>query len=370
MRLHAEPQPARRVRTVKPSGQKSLVLFVPGFPASESETDCVPPVQEFVKAVARRNPGLALHVVSFHYPFQAGRYRWNGVQVHALGGRNSRFPLRLRTWLRAATLFRRLTKAYDVVALHSFWLAECSYVGSRLAGGSAIRHVATIRGQDALPENPYLRRLPLDRMTITSCSFTAADVFGKATGRRVDHVVPTGIDASSLPALDLAANRPLDILGVGSLAPPKDFKSFIEVMSQAAADRPSIRSMILGDGPERASLEALVRERRLTEAVQFAGHVSREQVLHSMRSSKILLHTSLYEGQGYVFLEALASGMRVVCRDVGYTGNGREAYRCSSTGEMAAVLRKLLDAPPVAARDVYIEDIEGTASAFENIYGL
>src|SRR6267142_134056 len=103
--------------------RKVIVLLVPGFPASEAETDCLPAVQNFVKAVASRNPDVAVHVVSFQYPFEQSGYDWNGVTVHALAGRNKRFPIRFRTWLQAAWRVRRLVNAHHVIALHSFWLA-------------------------------------------------------------------------------------------------------------------------------------------------------------------------------------------------------------------------------------------------------
>jgi glycosyltransferase involved in cell wall biosynthesis len=61
-----------------------------------------------------------------------------------------------------------------------------------------------------------------------------------------------------------------------------------------------------------------------------------------MMRSKILLHPSEYESQGYVFLEALASGMYVVCRDVGAPGASRKVSRCSTTREMADVIHRLL----------------------------
>ena len=83
-----------------------------------------------------------------------------------------------------------------------------------------------------------------------------------------------------------------------------------------------------------------------------------------MRNARILLHPSCYEGQGYVFLEALASGMRVVCRDVGHTGSGPGAFRCKSGEEMLQTLRALLAAPP-EDHEVAVEGIDETAAAFE-----
>jgi len=61
--------------------------------------------------------------------------------------------------------------------------------------------------------------------------------------------------------------------------------------------------------------------------------------------------------------------MRIVCRDVGYTGNGTGAYRCKSSQQMVDVLRTLL-ASPLETMKVHIESIDCTARTFEKIYGI
>jgi glycosyltransferase involved in cell wall biosynthesis len=349
--------------------RKSIIMLVPGFPANEAETDCLPPVQNFVKAVASRNPDVAVHVVSFHYPFRRGRYVWNGAMVHALAGRNKRFPMRLWSWLQAAGRVRQLIKSHQVIALHSFWLAECTYVAAWLARLTATKHIATICGQDALSENPYLKWLQLDKMTTTAGSEGAAEAFRDSTGRHVDYIIPTGLDSQALAAHQETSARSIDILGVGSLSPIKEFNSFLEVIAVLAADHTGLRCVIIGDGPERPMLEQKINEAGLLNIVRLAGHISREEVLSTMRQARILLHPAGYEGQGYVFLEALASGMRVVCRDVGYTGNGAGAYRCKSTAEILDVLRMLLSSP-LENQEVSVESIDCTARSFEKLYGI
>jgi glycosyltransferase involved in cell wall biosynthesis len=343
-------------------------MLIPGFPARADETDCLPAVQEFVKAIGRRNPEVAVHVVSFHYPYKAGTSAWNGVQVRALAGRNRPFPLRYLTWWQAEAHVRRLMRTENVRVLHSFWLAECTYVAARLAKVSGIRHVATICGQDALPENPYLKRLRFSGMTITAGSPRAADAFYRSTGRQVDRIIPTGLDTSALSRAPEGSRRTIDILGAGSLSVVKDFGSFVDIVAAVAAGRPSLRCVILGDGPERAALERRIAAHGLTDVVKLAGHVRREEVLATMRTARILLHTSRYEGQGYVLLEALDSGMRVVCRDVGYTGGHAAAIACTSDEEMVAQLAALLDAPAAAPEPAGVETIDSTARAIEEIY--
>jgi glycosyltransferase involved in cell wall biosynthesis len=261
--------------------------------------------------------------------------------------------------------------SYEVIALHSLWLAECTYVASWLAQCSGTRHIASIQGQDALVTNPYLKHLSFKRMTLTAVSANAATEFCRSTGRRVDYIVPTGLDPGGFPNKNETVTRSIDILGVGSLTRLKDFKLFIEIVRRVRATQPVMRCMILGEGAERSELERQIKKDGLDGIVQLSGHLTRENVLGTMREAKILLHTSGYEGQGYVFLEALASGMRVVSFDVGYAGTSPEVYRCKSAEEMVSTLKTLLvSAPEALAENTEIETIDDTSRAFERIYGL
>ncbi len=359
-----------RVATTSESLRRKALLFVvPGFPSNEAETDCLPAVQNYIKAIAARNRNIAVHVVALHYPFKRGTYQWNDVTVHAIAGANRPFPRRLNAWIGAAWRLRSLLAANDVLAVHSHWLAECTYVASWLARAFRKHHIATIRGQDALAANPYLRHLAFERMTVTAGSDRAAEAFLRSTGRRVDHVIPTGVDSTAFSADVDVSHRDIDILGVGSLSPIKNFGAFVEIIASIAADHPNLRCAIVGDGPERAALEAQIERARLGSTIMLKGRMSREAVLQVMRTSRILLHTALYEGQGYVLLEALASGMSVVCGDVGYTGGSRYSFRCSSHAEMTQTVRRLLASRTEQARES-VATIDDTAASFERIYGI
>jgi len=344
-------------------------MLAPGFPADESESTWVPALQCFVKALARRNPHVALHVISFQYPYQRRSYGWNGVTVHALAGKNRRFPLRCATWLKAAWMITGLRRSHAIVVLHSHWLAECTYVASWAARLIGAPHIATIHGQDALAANPYLRHLRFDRMTVTCLSENAANAFFQATGRKVDGVIPIGVDTARPDSGTARFHRNIDVLGVGSLTPVKDFRSFLEIVSQVRAAHPRLRAVIIGEGPEVGRLQEYITALGLDDSVRLAGRLPRDQVLESMRAAKILLHTAQYEGQGYVFLEALSAGMRVVCRNVGYTGGGAGVYHCGSNSEMVDTLKRLL-AERFVPTEARVMSVDCTAAAFEKLYGI
>jgi glycosyltransferase involved in cell wall biosynthesis len=102
------------------------------------------------------------------------------------------------------------------------------------------------------------------------------------------------------------------VLGVGRLAPQKDFGTLIRAFARVIARRPC-RLMILGDGPERASLEALVAERGLTGSVDLPGWISNPYPY--MAHAGVFVLSSRWEGLPSVLIEALFCGVPVVATD-------------------------------------------------------
>lgn len=73
--------------------------------------------------------------------------------------------------------------------------------------------------------------------------------------------------------------------------------------------------VLVGDGPERAVLEAKVREHGLEERVRFGGF--RQDIPACLHACDAFVHSSLYEGLGYTIIEAMASEVPVVASHVG-----------------------------------------------------
>lgn len=348
----------------------AIVLLVPGFPATERELDCLPAVQNYVAALAARRPDLDVHVVAFQYPFARQIYPWNAATVHALGGANRRWPGRGATWARAVRTMASLHRLRPISVVHSFWLGECTLVGQWAARWLGCRHVASVAGQDARPGNPYLRLLNLKRFVLTAGSRFAANHFAAATDRTVDAVIPLGLDVQRLQRLNLTPPepRPLDVIGVGSLTALKDFQIFLHVIDRARGTLHGIRSLIVGDGPERGALQATIDAWGLSPHVRLAGALPRDEVLHRLHESRVFLHPSRYEAQGYAFLEARFAGLPIVCREVGAPGDDGYVFRCATADEMTeAVLRAHALGPSTLPLHVPA-DID-TVRQFELIYG-
>ncbi len=96
----------------------------------------------------------------------------------------------------------------------------------------------------------------------------------------------------------------------------KGVDSLIEVVGSL----PDTGLVIVGEGPERPNLEALVRQLGLQSRVHFAGQIAQERVGAYLAACDVFVLNSRYEGLPHVVLEALAAGLPVVATDVGGIG--------------------------------------------------
>ncbi|HYF12908.1 MAG TPA: glycosyltransferase [Candidatus Paceibacterota bacterium] len=104
------------------------------------------------------------------------------------------------------------------------------------------------------------------------------------------------------------------VLVVSRLEPEKDVGIAIEAMKDIVEKIPRAGLVIIGDGSQRAPLEALVHRLGLEKHVIFEGA---DNPAPYYKIADLLLLTSRYEGYGMVIVEALISGCPVVAFDIG-----------------------------------------------------
>lgn len=107
--------------------------------------------------------------------------------------------------------------------------------------------------------------------------------------------------------------EPPVVLGVGRLAPQKDFTTLIRAFA-LVRHKLAARLMILGEGEERAMLQSLATSLGLgADDVTFPGFV--ENPFAFMRNASVFVLSSKWEGLGIVLIEAMAVGTPVVSTD-------------------------------------------------------
>jgi glycosyltransferase involved in cell wall biosynthesis len=83
---------------------------------------------------------------------------------------------------------------------------------------------------------------------------------------------------------------------------------------------PATTLELVGEGPERPRLEALASRLGIADRLVWTPWSTRPEIFRKMRESDVFLFPSLRDGGGAVVVEAMASGLPVICLDVGGPG--------------------------------------------------
>jgi glycosyltransferase involved in cell wall biosynthesis len=98
------------------------------------------------------------------------------------------------------------------------------------------------------------------------------------------------------------------VLFAGRLIPEKRVTLAVSAIAIAAERLAGLRGKILGEGPDRAALDAAIAAQGLQETVSAPGFAETEVLDSAMRRALCLLLTSRREGYGLVVVEAAARG--------------------------------------------------------------
>jgi glycosyltransferase involved in cell wall biosynthesis len=130
-----------------------------------------------------------------------------------------------------------------------------------------------------------------------------------------------------------APGAPPVVLGVGRLAPQKDFPTLIRAFAQLRAGRQA-RLVILGEGPERRPLEELTRQLGIAADVKLPGYD--HNPFRYMSRASVFALSSLYEGLPGALIQAMACGCRVIGTDG--PGGAREVLEDGERGTLGPLV--------------------------------
>lgn len=135
------------------------------------------------------------------------------------------------------------------------------------------------------------------------------------------------------------SDRPV-IVFLGRIVMEKGLAAFAGAIAQLEESGHAPQVLVIGDGPARAWFE-----QRLPTAV-FPGFLIGDALAKALASGDIFFNPSTTETFGNVNLEAMASGLALVCADAPNTrallGRGRDAMLCQSEQDYADALSALL----------------------------
>ncbi len=292
---------------------------------------------------------------------------WWTEPIRALGVRVDEMTRRRSADVARLGRLRAHLREFAPHVLHTILWSANSYGRLAAIGLGVPVVVAAERNAIVRPSWQVWTGRVLDRITdahLVNCEAVAAVLTERErVPREKVRIIPNGIDIGRLPlfSLDRAAARATGgfpperrlIAQVGRLTRQKDYPTFLRAAAMIAAEAPDVDFLVVGEGEERARLEALAVRLGLGGRLRFTGLV--HDVPGLLRLVDVLLLTSTYEGFPNVVVEAMATGAVAVATDV---GGCRELIHHQETGLLvpprapaaaaAAALRVLRD--PVFGR--------------------
>lgn len=290
-----------------------LALFVPDLTGGGAERVMLNLAHGFVQR------GISVDLVLASARGEYLEYVQDGVTIHDLGVRRASSSI--------APLVHYLRHNQPDALISALGQANIAALAAKRLSTTRVPVLVT-EHQSFDPERergfrrslfPRLARWLYPGAKVVAVSEGVADSLAAYTGlpRRDITVINNPVLTEQLRALS-SEPLPADavkpyLLGMGRLTAQKNFPLLLEAFSRVAEQRPEHRLLVLGEGPDRAALEAEAARLGLEERVSFPGFINNPYPY--LREAAAFVLSSDWEGLPTVLIEALALGVPVVSTD-------------------------------------------------------
>jgi colanic acid/amylovoran biosynthesis glycosyltransferase len=218
----------------------------------------------------------------------------------------------LHTWLGLYyALLIRGSRPEHIHVHHGYFSSWIAMVAARLLG---INFSMTLHGSDLLLHPAYLD------VKLKECSFcvTISEFNRSYILERYPEIQPAkiivrrmGVDPAN-HLIKVPPKGPLTMLSVGRLHPVKDHDFLVRACRMLKDRGLPFVCLIAGDGPERVSVEGLIRDLNVRDEIRLLGHLSRHQLDIRYAAADLVVLTSRSEGIPLVLMEAMVRGVPVL----------------------------------------------------------
>jgi glycosyltransferase involved in cell wall biosynthesis len=276
----------------------------------------------------------------------------------------------------------RLARSGEFDLLHAFWPLPHGLLGLAAKRASGLPLVSTFFGVELTwmeADLPFLA--PVLRRIVRGSD--AVTVISSYTGERLRRLVPGAeavtipfgatVEARDAPVEERRPGAPFELLFVGRLVERKGVHVLLDALARVEGG--DVRLRVVGDGPERAALEARAERLGLGERVTFDGFVSSAALEARFAACDAFVLPAVVdakgdtEGLGVVLLEAMTHGKPVIASAAGgivdIVRDGRNGLLLppGDPDALAGAVRALRE-DPERARTLGARGREGVAAGF------
>jgi len=305
-----------------------VAMFIHGGIVPPTSTESVPALQALVGRLAGTFDVTVYTTIGpdgRDTPFRSGGALVKFVRARQDDGVLSRA-------FRTASAFRADHRARPFALVHGFWGLPGGLAAVAAGRITGLPSIVTLLGGEAasLPAIRYGNMRTPGRRAATLWACRRADALTVLTRTQLEglrrfsfareegvHVIPFGADAALFPRVAAPPHSPpWHFIHVGHLNRVKDQATLLRAFRAVRAEVDA-RLRIVGEDTLGGSLQAMAQDLGVAGDVTFTGYADHASLAGHFAWAHLLLHTSLYEGQGVVFAEAAASGVPVCGTRVG-----------------------------------------------------
>ena len=262
-----------------------------------------------------------------------------------------------------ALLVQTLRLARQADLIHAHW-SVCGVIAGLAGRLTGTPVVTTLRGEDVTQADTSV----LFRTAMRWCALLNDRIVtvGLAMAEKVDYwlsargghlaVIPNGVGLTLNATQPMTKGRRFVVAAIGNLIDRKKVDSVVGAFAMFAEHAPSVKLVVVGDGPRRGALEAMVRNLGQRDRVAFTGAIPPDAVPELLSRCSALVLASRSEGRPNVVLEAMAAGVPVVASDIDGVremivhGERGLLFPVGDERQLAAHLRRLMGEPDLARR--------------------
>jgi glycosyltransferase involved in cell wall biosynthesis len=235
-----------------------------------------------------------------------------------------------RAWRFSRALVAQEAKRQPFDITLAFFTVPCGFLAYLIERQFGIPFVVSLRGADVpgfsekyntfyLFAKPLIRFLWRRARAVIPNSLGIRALAHQTSPGQAMTIIENGVDTVLFsPSAEPKKSAPVVFLSTSRLTARKGIGCLIEAFALALKTSPTALELrLIGEGEERALLEARVRELGISEQVVFLGRMEHAQLAAAYRQAQVFVLPSKNEGMSNAALEALACGLPLVVSGTG-----------------------------------------------------
>ena len=263
----------------------------------------------------------------------------------------------------------RLTRRTRFDVINSHFAVPTGPGSVAVARRRSLPHVLSLHGGDLYDPSKSLspHRFAPTRRTVSAVLNASAAVVAQSTNTRDNvyryydyrgpvEVIPLGIRAPDVEPVDRTTlglpRHAFLAVTIGRLIKRKGLDGLLRALARQECE--AVHLVVVGAGPELVPLQELASRAGIAERIHFVGYVEDRRKWELLLSADAYVSSTMHEGFGLVYVEAMMAGLPVVTYDHGgqtdflRDGETGRLVRAGDEAGLAAAIGQFLQRPELA----------------------